>query len=94
MSQVNITINSDKPLTKAEVRNAVRRAFDNDEALVEGQSAVVKGVSFRVRNAPKAVSKVTLAPVRKWAKKQGIELGKRGRIPASVLAAYTETISE
>ena len=91
MAQINITINTVDDLTPAQALNAVRRATSNLSEFTEGESVENKGVTFRVRKAPKAVTRETLAPVRSWAEKKGIKLGKRGRIPASVLAQFHES---
>jgi len=88
MAQINITINTVDDLSPKDVLNTIRRATANITEFAEGETVENKGVTFRVRKAPKSVTVETLAPVRSWAAKKGISLGKRGRIPASVMAAF------
>lgn len=88
MQKTTITIT--EATTKREALNAVRRAFAEDAPLKAGERFSVKGVKVRVDEV-QTVRKASLKHVREWAAKQGTVLGKRGRIPAEVLAAYTST---
>jgi hypothetical protein len=84
MSKVILTLTD--VATEKDVINAVRRAFSGEVNLTVGAVNTVKGVKVRVKEA--ANTRPNLLHVRAWAAKKGIVLGKRGRIPATVLAAY------
>lgn len=87
MAKVTLTISD--VATSKEVLNAVRRAFSVDQKLKIGTTAQIKGVQVRVKEIPKS-TRHSLEHIREWAAKQGIELGKRGRIPAEVMQAYAK----
>ena len=78
--------------TEKDIVNAVRRTFKPGVALDLGTVSTIGDVTYRVRKDPTIVtpSKVvtTASQARQWAADNGIALGKRGRIPATVLAQF------
>lgn len=65
-------------------------AFRQALAPYLARARVVAGshASRRGRGAASTTSKRDLAPIRSWARENGHNVSERGRIPASVLAAY------
>lgn len=83
MAQITLKFNIDGDITSASIRNAVRRSLTKAE--VSGEQGEAEGITYVIKqDAPKGEA----ATMREWARKQGIQVGARGRIHPDLKAAY------
>lgn len=72
-----------------------KHTFVQTHAPVAQPITVVVGSKADKRGREKPVTEtVTAGPIRAWAKANGVELGQRGRIPASVVEAYGAAVAK
>lgn len=72
-----------------------KNTFTQTHAPIPKPITVVVGSTQTKSGRSKPVTEtVTAAPIRTWAREQGIELGQRGRIPASVVEAFAAHLAK
>lgn len=72
-----------------------KNTFVQTHAPVPQPITVVVGSTQTKGGRTKPVTEtVTAAPIRAWARERGIDLGNRGRIPASVVEAFAASLAK
>ena len=75
----------------AELKRAIK-PFLKNARVTKGKAPAARGQAAKPKRRPgRPAKKATASPsqaVRAWASEQGIAVPKRGRVPASVIAAY------
>lgn len=95
--KVGVAARGSLPAEVIDAYNKAHKAKRYERTIVQPSASVltIEGRKTDARGRKNRTTyKVDVPTIRAWARENGVEVGERGRIPASVKAAYAAAMSE